>query len=177
MKLVTRISMLTLLALATIFVSAAKADTVTTYDVTGTFASGGTLSGTFTLDNLTVYSANIVADGQTLTCTGGSPCYTSTSGSYDVLNIPTGSYPFVQLDWLPFNYSAPPTTFALSTTSYCESCGTSSYVDYLTIGSAFTPGSGPTPTPEPSSVLLMVSGLVGLAFLATRRRANASIAA
>ena len=111
MKLVTRISMLTLLALATMFVSTAKADTVTTYDVTGTFASGGTLSGTFTLDNLTVYSANIVADGQTLTCTGGSPCYTSTSGSFDTLDIPTGSYPFLQLDWLPFNYSAPPTTF------------------------------------------------------------------
>jgi len=170
----------------------AHADTYIDYTVNGTFDSGGTLSGTFTLDttNSTISAANLVADGVDFTCpdvlSNGCYVYTTLDGGVSA-GFLTGSSAsqFLMLTWPD---SANPSGFSLTTQvygetvgSYCQGCASAGSQDFLASGSAIDapPGTddgngNPTSTPEPGTWLLLLAGLAGMGFLGLRRRAVAT---
>jgi hypothetical protein len=178
---------LAILAAAAIFLpSAAHADSYVDYTVNGTFDSGGTLSGTFTLDTTssTISSANLVADGVDFTCPGGflGACYLYTTLDAGIsAGFVTGpdTSQFLYLSW---SNSADPSAFTLTTQvpgstigSYCEGCASLGN-DFLVSGNALDgpAGDGTTSTPEPGTLLMLLAGLAGMGFLGLRRRGIAT---
>lgn len=184
--LVFRITFLAVLAAAAVLLpSVAHADSFIDYTVSGTFDSGGTLSGTFTVDTTTstISSANILADGVDFTCPdglgNGCTLYTNLDYLGNQAGFLTGpnSSEFLVLDW---SNTSDPSGFALTTLvpgasigSYCEGCTSSGDQDFLASGSATDPlpgDGGSTSTPEPGTWLLLLAGLAGAGFLGLRRR-------
>jgi hypothetical protein len=162
----------------TVAASAAKADTIITYDVTGTFASGGTLSGDFTADMTTdtVTSVNLTADGVNFTNCPGGPSGTCTIynnlGGNDGFGVANSSgWPYVTIVWSPVDLTNPPNDLTLVSATTCVDCGANgvfwygAYWDTLVSGTAVDP---PTvPTPEGGTTLAMLlAGLLSLGLFA-----------
>ena len=184
---------LSLLAAATLLAStlAGHADPSQTFNVTGTFASGGSLSGTLTLNSTSSgFRPDLVASvtqGKYPFTTGATEL--SQGGDYFVnFNyITQNPNPMLvaQLDlYLPVTSLAGYNGSPLCSTSL--RCGTSSdrsylvinyglgqSIDYLSSGSVAP--SFPAATPEPSSLLLLVTGLLGAAgsYVRSRRTTHA----
>ncbi len=170
-----------------IAVPAASGDTIgnsITYDVTGAFASGGTLSGTFTIaanpsDGLyssngvtRLSSATITADGNTFTCPEGdrNACIVYNSyGNYTQygINLTSGGS-MVFLRWLIDSATYSFTFLTGPKTSDCFGCANGGEEDYLASGVAVDPP--PTDSPEPATGLLLLTALVGLAFIGATRK-------
>ena len=153
----------------------AYADTITTFDAAGMFASGSKLSGQLTIDTTTgvVTSVNLGVTGPDnllFTTIGGQSANTPTAGNYH-LSLLSGSN--------TFNFELPVGTLVgytgglIASTSNPESSGNTSAIffgntgtfDYLTSGSV-------APTPEPSSVLLLGTGVLGMAGVLRKRFAS-----
>jgi hypothetical protein len=176
-KKVPWLACMSLLAAALFLLPAtARADSNTTYDVTGSFSNGVTITSgsSFTLttsgSTTQLYSATIDTSAGDFTCTPSSP-HTSTctfyelSNGVDAINIPDGSG-FVQLDWLQSNFIGFPPTFPLSLGSYILNDGPPETQSYMTAGSATLA------TPEPGTIFLLFSG-IGVLYLFGFRRVQA----
>jgi hypothetical protein len=156
----------------------ARADSYTAYAADGTFASGGTLSGSFTVDTTTsvITAANLVADGVDFTCPGGSlgTCYlyTTLDGGISAGFVTGNASQSLYLSW---SDSADPVAFPFTTQvsgvsigSYCAGCTSPYSQDFLASGNAID--APPTTTPEPGTWVLLLAGLAGMGFLGLRRR-------
>lgn len=174
--LYSRLSLLAVFALAMAFLpGAAHADTLDTYTLAGTFNSGGTLSGTITFDwngfSAVVKSATVVADGHTYTCSAASPCSVGNFFTTDYIDIQGHSNDLL-LNFGAINFSHPPATFTLYSSSVCNDCLSRDHDDYLASGLATDPPT--SPTPEPPDALLFGAGLIGIAAMASARRKEAA---
>jgi hypothetical protein len=184
------VRMLILVFALTLVCGAAKADTIGTYTVNGTLASGGTVTGSFTFDYSPtsgginpITAVDITADGINFTeCPGGTggKCnlYTGLDGgTADGFGVsdPTG-YTYINILWNAVDFSNLPNMLTLIDSSFCVDCGTNGtlsawgmYYDQLVSGTAVDPP--PTATPEGGSLSMLLIGLLGLgAFMAWRAR-------
>jgi PEP-CTERM motif len=190
-SLIFRITFLAVLAAAAVLMpSVAHADSYIDYTVSGTFDSGGTLSGTFTIDTTTntISAADLTADGVEFTCpnssgpSNGCTYYTDLDHLTNQAGFLAGdSADTLFIDWSP---NADPSGFSLDTYvtdgnggyvtygTFCEGCVSANSYDFLESGTATDPpnGDGSTSTPEPSTWLLLLAGLAGMGFLGLRRR-------
>jgi len=186
-----------LMAVAIVFVPAtAHADTYINYDIVdATFASGATLTGTFTIDvtpgdipygsngttNITAANFTVTEPDSTTINLG---CPTSAGFAcimYDSFNNYT-QYSFIALtnpsDFpnqflvLGWPIDSPTDSFSLTpgapnVGSSCYGCVAPGQNDFLVSGMAIDPP--PNDTPEPGTGLLLLCGLGGAALLALRR--------
>ncbi len=150
----------------------ARADSYTTFDLNSSYIGGGTIDGTLTLNtttdlfsaaNLTISGFPFYQDGKISdVVTQGTAL-----GEYDVSILSSGS-PFADLNlFLPTltlaGYNGSPVVFPTD-------------VAFLTFPNLYFSGSGTlepgtSVTPEPGSLLLLATGLMGMAGLMWRRLA------
>lgn len=163
-KWLSHIAMLAILALVVLFVpGTAKADSQTTFDVTGTLGTAGALTGSFTIDfgassdSLVSSTLNVGAD--TFSCPGATGAFcTLYTGVSDAINVGS-SAGFIQLDWAPGSLTPGSTGFTL----------TNGYLSINGVTYALTGGTSTAVTPEPATWLLIITGAGLLGFLGLRR--------
>jgi hypothetical protein len=168
---------------------AAKADTIGTYTVDGSLASGGTMTGTFTFDYSPysggvnpITAVDLTADGINFTgCPGGSAgtcnLYVGLNGgTTDGFTVWNGAS-YIDLEWLAVDLSNPPDSLTLASTAFCVNCGTNGtlapwgvYYDQLVGGTATIA------TPENGSLSMLLAGLIGLGIFATWQSRRAKLA-
>jgi hypothetical protein len=152
----------------------AHADSNSAYQVSGTMASGGTFSGTldFHYNSLTsqtsLINSNLTVDGISYTCNGatGNQCVVFDPSGTDYFEVENGNN-LVLLKWTPFNPSGPyPSTLNF----------VGGYVQIVNVKTTDTVlgGTGKyVAAPEPSALLMLGAGLLGLLAMYSRRRLNA----
>jgi hypothetical protein len=167
----SRLIVLALFALAFLFAPvAAHADSNASYAISGTTDSGGTFSGTLNFDDTSsgvqITGSSFTIDGQTFACNGQSSntCTVYDPFGVDYFQVQSGGS-LVVLEWNSFNFDNPPPSFSFIG-GYCLNCSF--------LGNDYIAGGSATPTPEPASWLLLLTGFAALAFF-TRRRRNASL--
>jgi hypothetical protein len=149
----------------------ARADTISTFNAVGSFDDGSTLSGTVTIDttagtitgeDLVVsspFSATFVDDIYGQGANGGEYIFNSEAdGAYLILPLATGSlvgYTGGGFEWAANAERGPSTHIQMT---------------YLTSGDLEP--EAPSVTPEPSSIALLGTGLLGIAGLVRRRFAR-----
>lgn len=165
-----RLTVLALLAAFVLLPSALRADTVTyTLASTDTLAGDlGSITGSFTVNTSNgtmLATGTLVADGKTFTCNN---CVMFSPGGILSLEgfepvAPGGAYLVLGWSKLP----ADPTQLIFTTSgpgfSYCAGC-LARGLDFLSAGDFAV-----DPVPEPSTALLLVSGLSLLPFVRRRR--------
>lgn len=170
-RLVTRIGLAMVFAAALLFLPVAtRADSTQTYNVTGTLASGGTITGQitidFTTDVITTGPGGITADGESFFCpnSGETGCTLGASFPGTVaFELALSSTNYLVIDWNAFSSSNPPSTINLDPGySYCINCGGLTGTDALVSGTAVS-------TPEPSDAALLLLGLGALGLMVRRR--------
>lgn len=163
-KWLSRISMLAILALVVLFVpGTAKADSQTTFDVTGTLGTAGALTGSFTIDfgasSASLVSSTLNVGSNMFSCPGATGAYcTLYTGPTDGINV-GGPGSYVQLLWSSTGFSSSSTGFSI----------TSGYLQFDGIRYSLTGGSTTAVTPEPATWLLLLTGAGLLGFLGLRR--------
>jgi hypothetical protein len=151
--------------------TATLADSNQTYNVTGTLASGGTITGTVTIDFttgvVTTGPGGMTVDGMTFTCPGNGGCalVASVPGTEGFV-IVDNSQTYVFIDWNDLAPGTVPPSIPLNSGStYCKNCGGMTGFDKATSGIALA-----VATPEPPEALLLLAGLGALGFLLVYRR-------
>jgi hypothetical protein len=137
-------------------------DSCVSYSVTGSLQDGGSLSGSFLVDesNGTIASSSFLADGTSFS-----------SGLYYIYQFPTPSGPDVfnafstgggelSIQFGPFSLTGLPNSFSLAGTTHIDPVS-GAWVD-LNSGEAIA-------SPEPASWLLMLVGALAIGFLGVRR--------
>jgi len=149
----------------------AHADSSQAYQISGTTASGGTFSGTLDFshnsaaDQTVLINSNFTVDGKSFSCNGltaGNQCIVFDPYGTEYFGVISGTT-FVQLEWTGFNLNGTFPSTINFIGGYDESLGGGSW-DFVTGGTATS-----IPTPEPSAVLLLGAGLLGLVALSRRR--------
>ena len=147
---------------------AARADNFSTFDLNSSYILGGTIDGTLTLDTTT----NMFTSAD-LTVSGFVPWQDGTLDQVGLqgptlfgygVNVYTNSWPFGDVNLFLatstlVGYDGSPIVFPTNVT-------------FPTIPNLYFAGSGTlelAPTPEPNSLLLLATGLVGFAGLAWRK--------
>jgi PEP-CTERM motif len=170
---VTRVLALSLFAIMFVLLpNTTRADSTATYNVSGTLVSGGTYSGTLEFQQsgstLQLINTSLTLDGNSYACNGATSNNCAVFGPlpFNWFTI-QGPGSLVLFDWLGagFNMSNPPATFSFLG-GYCLGCGFG--LDFIASGQATA-----VKTPEPTSLLLLGAGAVGLGLL-SRRRLNSS---
>jgi hypothetical protein len=155
----------------------ARADTFTTYTLNSSFFGGGTIDGTLTLDTTTdlFTGANLTAAGFVPSFNDGTLSSIGTQGSLGLYNVNIFSFfdPSADLDLvLPVSSlvgfdGSPILDFSNVTFDFLGNT-------YFACSGSLEPSGGNTSvTPEPASLLLLATGLMGLAGLMWRRFAAA----
>jgi len=176
----------------TLACGAAKADTIATYTVDGTLASGGTVTGTFTYDYSPtsgginpITSVNLTADGVNFTecpspVAGKCNLYTDLNGgTADGFGVsdPTG-FTYLNLLWDTVDLGNPPSTLTLIDTTFCVNCGTNgTQAPWGTYYDALVTGTASIATPENGSLTMLLAGLIGLGIFATWQSRRGKLAA
>jgi hypothetical protein len=156
--------------------TAAHADSTHEYQISGTTASGGTISGTLEFDynsstNQTVLiNSNYTVDGKSYSCNGltnGNQCIVFDPFGTEYFGAMSGTT-FALIEWNGFalNGTYPPTFNLIG--GYVEPFGGGSW-DYVTGGTATY-----VPTPEPGALLLLGAGILCVAGLSLRRMNSAA---
>lgn len=150
----------------------ARADSTQTYNVTGTLASGQTVSGTVTLDfttgKVTTGPGGITVGAEDFSCPGVAGCIiTNSIPGTDVFALFNTSHNYIAFNFNALSGSLPPSPFLINAgNSYCQNCGVvtgNSYFTSITMT--------PINAPEPSEGLLLLAGLGALgAFVVVRRK-------
>jgi hypothetical protein len=156
----------------------AHADSSNVYQISGTTAGGGTISGTldFSYNSKTeqtlLVNSNFTVDGKSFGCnglTGGNQCVVFDPFGTEYFGVIAGTTLAV-LEWnqfpLPGNF---PSTFNFIG-GYVDPLGGGSW-DYVAGGTATY-----VKTPEPAALFLLGAGLLGVIALSRRRQNSASIA-
>lgn len=165
-KWLSRISLLAIFALVILFIpGTARADTQTTFNVSGTLGTAGPLTGSFTIDfgasSDSLVSSTLNVGSNVFSCPGATGAFcTLYTGVADAINV-GNTAGFIQLDWAPGSLTPGSTGFPL-TYGYLSLNGQR----YLLTG-----GTSAAVTPEPATWLLIITGGGLLGFLGLRRRA------
>jgi PEP-CTERM motif len=170
--LFARVFALALLASAfAILPAVAHADSTSAYQISGTTASGGTISGMLdfsyssSTDQTVLINSDFTMDGKSFACnglTGGNQCIVFDPFSIEYFGVLSGST-FALLEWTGFSLNGTfPSSFNFIG-GYVEPLAGGSW-DYVTDGAATI-----VPTPEPSAVFLLGAGLLGLVARSRRR--------
>jgi hypothetical protein len=167
--IISRVLALALLAAFILLPNVARADTDTTYNITGSTLTGGTFSGSLEFDasasGTQLINSSFTLDGISFACNGASSntCVAFNpfgTGFFQVMA--PNSFALLQWDQSGFNFLNPPATFNF-TGGYCLGCG------FLGIGDIITGGKATVATPEPSSLILLGAGLFALALISRRK--------
>ena len=173
-KLVNVFAMALLASAIVLMPTVAHADSNNAYQVSGTLASGGTFSGTldFQYNSLTgqttLINSKLTVDGISYSCNGatGNQCVVYDPPGTDYFDVVSGNN-LVVLQWAGFNPGGPyPSTLTF----------VGGYVQIINVKTTdtFIGGTGKYVTaPEPSALLMLGAGLLGLFAVYSRRRLNA----
>jgi hypothetical protein len=158
--------------------TAAHADSSNVYQISGTTASGGTISGTLDFDynsntqQTILINSNFTVDGKSFSCnglTGGNQCIVFDPYGIEYFGVLSCTNLAV-LEWNGFNLAGTfPSTFTFNG-GYVEPMGGGSW-DFVAGGTAAY-----VTTPEPSALFLLGAGLLGVIAFSRRRMNTTSIA-
>ncbi len=156
----------------------AHADSSNVYQISGTTASGGAISGTLDFNynsntqQTTLINSDFTLDGKSFSCngfTGGNQCIVFDPYGIEYFAVISGTTLAV-LEWNGFNLTGIfPSTFTFNG-GYVEPMGGGSW-DYVAGGTAAY-----VTAPEPSDLFLLGAGLLVVVALSRRRINSASIA-
>jgi hypothetical protein len=160
-----------LAALFALLPTVARADSNTTYDISGTMSDGSSFSGVLDFDTnssgvTTIVNSTFTIGGMTFTCDGASSnnCIVQNAGIFQYFQDLNGPS-LVVLMWNPINFLNPPANFSFNG-GYCMGCSAGGMINV-------TNGSG-VAAPEPSGLALLVIGLFALAFISHAFNARSS---
>jgi PEP-CTERM motif len=155
----------------------AHADSSNAYQISGSTASGGTISGTLDFvyssntNQTLLINSNFTVDGKSFSCnglTGGNQCMVFDPYGTEYFGVISGTT-LALLEWNGFNLAGKFPSTINFTGGYVEPL-TGGAWDYVTGGTATY-----LPTPEPSALFMLGAGLLGVIALSRRRLNSASI--
>jgi PEP-CTERM motif len=156
-----------LAALFAILPSAVRADSNTSYDISGTLANGSTFSGVLDFDTnntgvTTLVNSTFTVGGVAFTCNGASSnnCIVQNNGPLQYFQDQSGGS-LVVIFWNTVSFPNPPAGLTFDG-GYCMNCGASGMI-------SITGGAG-VAAPEPSTLALLVLSLFAAAFLARTKK-------
>jgi hypothetical protein len=158
-----------LAALFAILPSAVRADSNTSYDISGTLANGSTFSGVLDFDTnnsgvTTLVNSTFTVGGIAFTCNGASSnnCVVENNGPLQYFQDLSGGS-LVVIFWNSVSFPNPPAGLTFDG-GYCINCGSVGMIP-------ITGGTG-VAAPEPSTLALLVLSLFAAAFLARAMNAR-----